>query len=213
METHIILSSEEALKYYKFEPDIIPLKNGKELISFFEENDYDKSRNSLNVSVPISTAVTAYGRVFMSKFKMMFLKLGITLYYSDTDSFDIDQLLDQIYIGSELGKLKFEHSFDEAVYLAPKVYGGKNKYYDYIRVKGLKNPMSFNELKSLLKRNKKLKIPQEKWYRDFSKSKIIINKEIYSLQITDNKRKLIYNKQNKFIGTKPLIINNDKIIN
>jgi len=170
METHLILPSEQALKYYNLEPDIIPLNNGKELISFFETNVYDKSNNSTNVSVPISTAVTALGRIYMSKFKMMFLKLGITLYYSDTDSFDIDQLLDQIYI-------------------------------------------SFKELKLLLHKNKKLEIPQEKWYRDFSKSKIRIKNEIYSLQITDNKRKLIYNKQNKFIGTKPLIINNEKIIN
>jgi hypothetical protein len=162
METHIILPSKEALKYYNLEPDIIPLKNGKELISFFEKNDCDKSNNSFNVSVPISTAVTAYGRIHMSKFKRMFLKLGITLFYSDTDSFDIDQLLDMKYVGSELGKLKLEHYFDEAVYLAPKVYGGRNKDYEYVRIKGLKNPISFNELKSLLKRNKKLKIPQEK---------------------------------------------------
>nr|YP_010130188.1 DNA-directed DNA polymerase [Clavaria fumosa]QPZ51090.1 DNA-directed DNA polymerase [Clavaria fumosa] len=113
----------------------------------------------------------------MSKFKMMFLKLGIILFYSDTDSFDIDQLLNIKYVRSELGKLKLEHSFEETVYLAIKVYGGRNKDFEYVRIKGLKNPISFKDIKSLLYKNKKLEIPQEKWYRDLSKSKISIKKK------------------------------------
>ena len=46
--------------------------------------------------------------------------------------------------------MKLEHIFEEAVFLAPKVYGGINKYVWIVQVKGLKNPISFNELKPLL---------------------------------------------------------------
>jgi hypothetical protein len=56
-------------------------------------------------------------------------------------------------------------------------------------------------------------IKQDKWYKSISKGKINIKKETYSLSITENKRKLIFDKNNKFIDTKPLIINYDKIIN
>jgi len=49
----------------------------------------------------------------MSEFKLMLKNLGITLFYSDTDNLDIDQELDQKYIGRELGELKWEHTFDK----------------------------------------------------------------------------------------------------
>jgi hypothetical protein len=50
--------------------------------------------------------------------------------------------------GSELGKLKLEHVFNEMVYIAPKVYGGhyinkEGKYKELVRIKGSKNPISF----------------------------------------------------------------------
>jgi hypothetical protein len=59
----------------------------------------------------------------MSKFKT---RNDFNLYYSDTDSIDIDKdkALDPKFIGPELGKMKLEHIFDDAIYLAPKVYGG-----------------------------------------------------------------------------------------
>ena len=44
-----------------------------------------------------------------------------TLYYSDTDSIDIDKPLPEEYVGNELGQFKLEDIFDEAVYLAPKM--------------------------------------------------------------------------------------------
>lgn len=53
---------------------------------------------------------------------MLLIKLGIKLYYSDTDNIDVDQFIDQELVGKELGKLKLEHIFEEATYLAPKVY-------------------------------------------------------------------------------------------
>jgi len=69
---------------------------------------------------------------------------NLIVYYSDTDSIaiDLDRPLNLKFIGPELGKMKLEHVFDKAVFLAPKVYDGVISKYVYIKVKGLKNTIS-----------------------------------------------------------------------
>ena len=135
-----------------------------------------------------------------------------TLYYSDTDSIDIDKKLPAEFVGSDLGKMKLEHIFDEAAFLAPKVYGGKTSEYEYVQIKGLKNPISFNEISTLLEKDKKLIIEQDKWYKDIARGNITIKNEIYTLMLTENKRKIIFDSNNKFIDTKPLILEKGSII-
>jgi len=44
----------------------------------------------------------------MLEFKMLLTKLGIKLYYTDTDSIFIDKDLPQHLIGNELGLMKYE---------------------------------------------------------------------------------------------------------
>nr|AWA82154.1 hypothetical protein [Cantharellus cibarius] len=119
-EHHVLVSNKEALNIIsKFEvSNVIDFKNGKELVSFFDHSGKD----NLNISVAISLAVTAMAKVHTSQFKTM---KDITLFYSDTDSIDIDKPLPIKFIGNELGKMKLEHIFDETVFLAPKVYVGR----------------------------------------------------------------------------------------
>lgn len=57
-------------------------------------------------NVAIAAAVTSYARIEMMKLKMLLLKLGIKLYYTDTDSFFVDKELPDYLIGKELGQLK-----------------------------------------------------------------------------------------------------------
>jgi len=156
-EQHEIVSNKEALKLISnFEvSNVIDFKNGKELVSFFDPSGNDK----LNISVAISLAVTAMARVHMSQFKTM---KDITLYYSDTDSIDIDKPLPNQFIGAGLGLMKIEHNFDEALFIAPKVYGGRTSTYEYVKVKGLKNPVTFDELKTLLVKDSRIEFHQEK---------------------------------------------------
>jgi hypothetical protein len=85
-----------------------------------------------------------------------------TLYYTDTDSIDIDKALPDKFVGRDLGLMKLEHIFEEAVFLSPKVYGGITNTYELVKVKGLKNPISFSELKPLLYKDKQIEINQEK---------------------------------------------------
>jgi len=89
-------------------------------------------------------------------------------------------------------------------FVALKVYGGTlNKDTDFIKIKGYKNSISFDELKSLLEENKSLKLNQNKWFRFIDKVSISIKKQIYTLVPTSHKSKLIY-KDNKLIGTPSL---------
>src|SRR3954464_6759782 len=116
-------------------------------------------------------------RIFMAEFKMFFIKNDITLFYSDTDSFHIDKSLNSNLINNELGGFKLEHEFDEAVYISSKVYGGKNSEYELIKIKGSKNLIAFDELKTLLIKDSKISISQEKWYKSISNAEIIVKNE------------------------------------
>ena len=108
--------------------------------------------------------------------------------------------------------MKLEHVFEDATFLSPKMYGGKTKDYEYVRIKGLKNPLKYDELKPLLKKDSKLEIQQEKWYSDVSNGMFHIKDEIYTLMVTDNKRKLLYNEDNIFYNTSPLRLENGIIV-
>ena len=133
---------------------------------------------------------------------------GYTLYYSDTDSIDVEKPLPDTFVGPDLGQMKLEHIFIEAVYLAPKMYGAITKKDVIVKIKGLKNPVSFEQLLSLLKKGAILTSPNQKWYKNMSKSYIQIKDEIYTLSLSESKRQLIYDGNNNFIDTKPIKINN-----
>jgi len=73
METHLIVASEETLKLnaVRVITNVVDLKNGNELVSFFDTHNWDDEtkKKSLNIFVPIAAAFIA--RIHMSKFKTM----------------------------------------------------------------------------------------------------------------------------------------------
>jgi hypothetical protein len=87
---------------------------------------------------------------------------GLEVYYSDTDSIDMNKPLFPKFVGKELGKMKLEHIFKKVVYLAPKVYGGKTEDSEFVRIKGAKVPVPFEELEPILYKSKTLEISQSK---------------------------------------------------
>ena len=140
--------------------ECIDLNNGKSLISFQAADDNEAMQSSPNVSISIAAAITAQARIHMSKFLG---NLDLKIYYTDTDSIDIAQELNSKYIGKGLGKMKLEYIFDEATFLAPKVYGGITETGELTKVKGFKNEVSYSDLKSLLIKDSKLELNQDKW--------------------------------------------------
>ena len=125
MENHIIVNHKESLSYHKNKiiTNVIDLQKDKKLISFFWWGWLVGGirKKSLNMFVTVAAAVTASARIHMAKFKIM---KEIVLFYTDTDSIDINKSLIKKFIGKELGVMKLEHIFNKAVFLAPKVYGG-----------------------------------------------------------------------------------------
>jgi hypothetical protein len=178
-------------------------------------SDLNDSSFANNVNIAIASAVTAYARIHMSQFKNN--PVLPNLYYSDTDSVYFDGPLPDHFINStELGKLKLEGIYDQAIFLAPKVYALKNQESEIIKIKGLKTKTIseyIDLLYQLLIKGSKSSFNQEKWFKHLNKGTINILDQTYTLKITDNKRKLIFNSENVLIDTLPFILNNGSLSN
>ena len=70
--------------------------------------DLITSFRNVKSHVGIAAAVTAYARIEMMQYKPLLTKLGLNLYYTDTDSIFIDGELPSQFIGNELGLMKDE---------------------------------------------------------------------------------------------------------
>jgi hypothetical protein len=71
--------------------------------------------------------------------------------------------------------------------------------------------LALEQLLPALLNNNILKFAHDKLFKDIENSSILKSKQIYSLQATENKRKLIY-KDNKLIGTLPFKIHFSELI-
>ena len=98
--------------------------------------------------------------------------------------------------------MKLEYLIDKAIFLAPKVYyleteNGKVIY----KVKGLSHKIELNkdDFNNLLFKESTLQKLQIKWRKFLNEGHIQILEQMYTLKVTDNKRKLIYNENNKLI--------------
>jgi hypothetical protein len=161
-----IVSHEESenLLFEKENVIAIPLLGGKVMVSYNKTNSDDI--NITDISVPIASAIAAYSRIEMSKY---IRKYNENIYYIDTDGIKVDCELDQSEIDSkELGKMKYEYSLLEAIFPSPKVYAGiltkpyKKYKCEIVKIKGLKNPVSFNHLKLMNNKNNVIELKQEK---------------------------------------------------
>nr|YP_009690259.1 DNA polymerase family B [Porodaedalea pini]QEG57039.1 DNA polymerase family B [Porodaedalea pini] len=216
-DKHVIIDSDKAKQYHNnyVVTNVIDLGNNKELISYYKPvSDKIESNkpSSKNISVPVALAITAYARIHMSLLKKSALSSNLDIFYMDTDSLSLNGELDPKFIGTELGKLKLEHIFNEVIYLAPKVYAGKTDTYEYVKIKGLKNPISFDEMKPLLNKGDSLQINQEKWYKHINEGLITVKNEIYTLMLTDNKRELLFTADGIFTDTNPYVLSNGSLL-
>jgi hypothetical protein len=76
-----------------------------------------------NTNVAIASAITAYSRMIINTYKLEAIKMGLEIYYSDTDSLVLNGPLPEKFIDSAtLGKLKLEHVIKEGIFVMPKVY-------------------------------------------------------------------------------------------
>ena len=208
------------------------MSEDKVLVSYIPKLDYDLIKNIGldfvklankykdseykevdNTSIAISAAITAYAIIHISKIKLHILSKGGEIYYSDTDSIVTNLKLDSNMVDPKLlGKLKLEHKVKEAIFIAGKTYCLIDDKDNFInKAKGVKSTsLNYDDYVKLLNNeniNTAVK-PMSKidWINGqvsiFDKENVTLNSNAYT------KRTKIYNSDNKWIDTKPNVINN-----
>ena len=131
------------------------------------------------------------------------------VYYTDTDSVVLNRRLPHTLVGNQLGQFKLEYEIEEAVFLAPKVYGVITKDgKEFSKVKGYNHQVPFDNLVSLLKKDASLS--HDLRMKNLGQGSLKMSASPYNLK-TVNNRHLVYTN-NILTGTKPFIINEDKEI-
>jgi hypothetical protein len=125
-----------------------------DLINELQEETNIEFENKLKFvksHVGIASAVTSYARIEMIKFKVLLMKLGIKLYYTDTDSIFIDSELPSNLIGNDLGQMKDELNggyIKKAYFLGIKKYGylDKNDIVHSVFSGVVRNSLTFEDI-------------------------------------------------------------------
>lgn len=172
----------------------------------------DQEIQSVSVSsIPISAAVTAYGRIHMNKIKLDILKSGGSIYYSDTDSIVTDKKLPDYMVDSkEIGKLKLEYEVKEGIFISGKTYWLTSQDELIVnKAKGINSSsLSYEDYTNLLQNKNVYTATKKQSKIDWSvghvvieeKDNITINSDSYT------KRAKIYNDE-VWVDTKPVFIN------
>jgi hypothetical protein len=166
IESSLIINDDEIDNYIDEHTitDITKLDNNKSLINLYKDEDKQNlllnSHSKDNINISFASAITAYARIEMTKFKN---NPDINLYYSDTDSVYVDKPLHPVFIGKEIGELKLENQFKEAIFLAPKVYSGiLEDNSEITKVKGFTKKLTYSDIKPLLVKDSKLELKHDK---------------------------------------------------
>ena len=194
--------------FVEFDNHIITIR--KNILNFINESnqdDFDFTYHGLEVNVALASAITSGGRVWMSIIR----KLGIGIYYSDTDSYVLDAPLPSFMVGNELGQYKLEHVIKKAVFLAPKVYALETvEGLEIVKVKGITKEtlpeINLDKLEQLLIKDSSLEFTQDKWFKKVIEGEIKVSEIAYTLKATSVKRAHIHtNVEGKeiFTNTRP----------
>ena len=157
-------------------------------------------------NVAIASAVTAYSRIIIDKYKRI---PNNECFYSDTDSVFLQKPLSKELINNQLGSMKLESYILEAVFISPKLYGYQTSNNEVIKVKGFNNKfISLSKLKELLIPDNKLTIPSISFRKSQDNIKYIESSKI--LKNTINNKRIPIIKDNLIIDTQPIIINSEQ---
>jgi len=168
--------------------------------------DLVHSFRNIKSHVGIAAAVTAYARIEMLELKMLLIKLGIKLYYTDTDSIFVDKELPQELIGSDLGQLKDELKggwIKKAYFLGIKKYGylDDNNITHSIFSGIERNTLTWNEILQIANGEIITKTSPMRFFKNINNLNINIKQDL-NVSIEFKPRKILFN--NKYL---PIRIN------
>jgi hypothetical protein len=173
-------------------------------------NEKSSTRSNNIVSIPVAAATLSYARVYMNKLIMYILKRKGKIYYTDTDSIVTDlKLPDDFIHESELGKLKLEHEIVEGYFISDKTYAFINIKGELIKkAKGVKSEFltldDYKEMSKLKSITNATKITSK---RDYANGSVVITtKNDVKLNIEHYAKRTRTLKNDKWVGTTPLII-------
>lgn len=154
-------------------------------------------------NVPLAAAITSYSRIILNTYKLLALSLGLTIYYSDTDSLVLSGPLPTEYIDpTQLGSLKLEHTIKEGYFVAPKVYWMETEEGLVSKCKGYSGTLNKSQVQTLYE-GETLNLPITRWCRSLKTGQIQILKGIpYYLKAQLNKRTKVY-QNGVWVNTKP----------
>jgi hypothetical protein len=155
------------------------------------------SFRNIKSHVGIAAAVTAYARIEMLELKMLLIKLGIKLYYTDTDSIFVDKELPQELIGNDLGQLKDELKggwIKKAYFLGIKKYGylDDNNITHSIFSGIERNTLTWNEILQIANGDIITKTSPMRFFKNINNLNINIKQDL-NVSIEFNPRKILFN--------------------
>lgn len=170
--------------------------------------------NKMNIAVQISSAITAYARIFMVNIINQEISINKNIiYYTDTDSIISKNPIDQNLCDDKvLGKFKLVNTPEKAIFIAPKVYAlqinnewkATFKGLDTIEKENLQNdPIKLQSLSE----NNPLKIETiDNFKKSFNSLEILKIKKSLIFTLLSQKREKIFDLNNTWIDTKPIKI-------
>lgn len=170
-----------------------------ELLKYNEKNDFVEN------STPIAAAIASWARIIMYPWI-------INSAYTDTDSIFVDHKLPQHMVGKSLGKFKQEYGgiIYKAMFVAPKFYYLSTHKGDIFKTKGISTNISKIDFLKLTN-GESLIVRDNRWLRNLSSESVqILTQDIIISSDFDKRNKLF--SLGKWVGTSPLVINNNREI-
>lgn len=199
----------ELIKHSKYIKPSLALRKNEDGITLKDLNEKYKVQS--NNSLVIASALTAYGRIYMSKFKNM---KDNEVIYTDTDSLVLAKPLKSEYISTELGMFKEEYKCKKFYAVNPKVYLIELHNGELIqKVAGAETKLSGKEFEDMIN-GEKIVINNKIWVRNFNNGTITIVDHPFTIYARHNKRlgiiKTVNNKL-KWVDTIPIEVINGVI--
>lgn len=207
---HKIISSDQVDDFIKNNdsPELTVLPSGNCIASFKLP---ESETMNLNSCVPISAAISSYGRIVMSH---LLVKYSDQIYSIDTDGIKVSGTIDPSLVDPlKLGALKKEYEIEKAIFLAPKCYIAvlKDDQKQICKIKGYTENLKFSEIEDLLVKDSFKVYTHEKFFKELALSSIRIKDTTYTLKITSFKRAAVF-KNNILSHTLPLRIKDNEIL-